>query len=256
MNTEILTNIVITDIISVSTLYTPEGISKRRENRDKWAIIVKYEGETVYTIEGKKHLSNSTHVNILPKGCSYDWKCTKAGHYIAIEFNSPSESRELLTFSVSSSEKLIKQIKKLELEKTLKGDYSRLECIKGIYDIILTLLNSAPPKYTTTTKHKKIAPALDYIAQNYNQKLENDKLAALCGISTVYFRKLFTEVMKKTPTEYIQSLKIEKAKEMLISDYGSIGDIAGELGYLNIYDFSRTFKRIVGVSPKNFRVSI
>ena len=107
--------------------------------------------------------------------------------------------------------------------------------------------------YALFEKQQKIAPALDFIAKNYGQHLKNDDLAQLCNMSTVYFRKLFKEVMGKSPIEYIQTLKIEKAKEILKSDYGSISDIAYELVYQNIYDFSRTFKKIVGVSPKNFK---
>ena len=39
---------------------------------------------------------------------------------------------------------------------------------------------------------------------------------------------------------------------MLLGEYGSITDIALSLGYANIYDFSRTFKRIAGISPKKY----
>jgi len=39
---------------------------------------------------------------------------------------------------------------------------------------------------------------------------------------------------------------------MLNSDYGSISDIAQSLGYLNIYDFSRAFKKYVGISPSKY----
>ena len=46
---------------------------------------------------------------------------------------------------------------------------------------------------------------------------------------------------------------IKKAKEMLKSDYGSITDIAQSLGYFNIYDFSRAFKNIYHISPREWR---
>jgi YesN/AraC family two-component response regulator len=51
---------------------------------------------------------------------------------------------------------------------------------------------------------------------------------------------------------YVKKLKIKKAKEMLESDFGSISDIAHSLGYSNIYDFSRDFKKQVGVSPTKY----
>lgn len=253
MSRELLSKLVITDIVSISTLYNNAGSAKSRANRSLWAIIIKYEGETVYTCKGKDYLSNLNNIIILPKGCSYNWKCTKSGHYSVIEFDSPATYDGILSFNVQSGEKIYKTIQKLERDKILKKELVSLECIKEAYEIIITLLQSAPHKYRPSVKQQKIAPALDFIANNYTKKLGNDMLAGLCGISTVYFRKLFTEITEKTPSEYIQGVKIEKAKEMLKSDHGTISDIAMELGYQNIYDFSRSFKKLIGISPKQFK---
>ena len=46
--------------------------------------------------------------------------------------------------------------------------------------------------------------------------------------------------------------KLEKAKEMLRSDYGSLSDLATSLGYSGLYDFSRDFKKHVGVAPSKY----
>ena len=95
-----------------------------------------------------------------------------------------------------------------------------------------------PKKYLPTEKMSKITPALEYIANNYNKKIKNDVLANLCNLSTVYFRKLFTEIIGSSPISYVHELRIKKAKEMLKSDHDSFFNIASSLGYLNIYDFS------------------
>ncbi len=52
--------------------------------------------------------------------------------------------------------------------------------------------------------------------------------------------------------EYVKSLKIKKACEMLGGDFGSITDISVSLGYPNIYDFSRDFKTHTGISPLKY----
>jgi len=103
-----------------------------------------------------------------------------------------------------------------------------------------------------TEKQKKIAPALEYISKHYNEKITNEALASVSGLSVVYFRKLFAAGMGVSPIAYARKLRIEKAKEMLKSDYGSISDVAESLGYLTIYDFSRDFKKHTGVSPSKF----
>ena len=103
-----------------------------------------------------------------------------------------------------------------------------------------------------TDKQAKIAAATEYISQNYGKKITNDGLAEIVGLSTVYFRKLFAEIMGVSPISYARQIRIEKAKEMLKSDYGTLSDMALSLGYANLYDFSRDFKKHTGTSPSKY----
>ena len=77
-------------------------------------------------------------------------------------------------------------------------------------------------------------------------------LATITGFSTVYFRKLFTSMMGVSPITYVHRFRIEKAKEMLKSDYGTLSDMAQSLGYSSLYDFSRDFKKHTGVAPSKY----
>ena len=253
MGNSILSNLIVNKIFTASTMYNKENVENRRNNRERWAIILKYEGETVYFSRGKQYLSNANNIVILPKGVSYKWRCTRSGHYSVIEFDSESESEEILSFSLKSSEKILKLFKNLELKRMQDKENLGLESMKDLYTVLSMLAAVEPKKYQPTEKHQKLATALEYMTQNYNIKIRNDELAALTGVSTVYFRKLFTEVMGQSPIDYIQSLRIQKAKEMLQSDYGSITDVASALGYQSIYDFSRAFKKRVGMSPIQYK---
>jgi len=58
--------------------------------------------------------------------------------------------------------------------------------------------------------------------------------------------------MGVSPITYAKQLRIEKAKEMLKSDYGTLSDIAQSLGYSSLYDFSRDFKKHTGVAPSKY----
>ena len=75
-------------------------------------------------------------------------------------------------------------------------------------------------------------------------------------MSTVYFRKTFTEVMGLSPIAYVQRLRMEKAKEMLRSDYGTLTELSLSLGYPSLYDFSRAFKKHVGVAPSKYAIDM
>ena len=252
MSKDILSDLVITKVCSVSTLYTLKNAKASRKNRSHWAIIIKYEGETVYTVGGKEILSDIHHIIILPKGCSYDWRCTEAGHFSTVEFDSEATCQDIFSFSVKNGEKILKMFKELEYKRNLKQPMAEMESIRDTYAIILALAKSAPERYLPTDKQHKIAPAVEYILQNYNKRITNDELAALTGLSTVYFRKLFVEIMGTSPVTYAHEVRIKKAKEMLGSDYGTLTDLAQSLGYSSLYAFSRDFKKHTGITPSKY----
>lgn len=253
MKENILSNLIITWVHSASNLYTPKGTLAKRNDRPCWAAVIKYEGETVYTSCGKRFLSDIDHIVILPKGCSYEWQCTKTGHFFIIEFESEQTHPEPISFSVKNGERILKMFKELEYKRNLKRPMTAPESIRDLYSIILALAATERERYVPTEKQQRLAPALVYISKHYNGHITNDSLAEVAGMSTVYFRKQFAEVMGKSPIAYAHELRIEKAKEMLKSDYSSLSDIALSLGYAGLYDFSRDFKKHTGVPPSKYK---
>lgn len=252
MEYDFLSNLIIKKIHSVTAMFSEADKKSKRVNRPYWAIIHKYEGETKYYCNGKYYFSNSDNMIILPKGSTYEWSCTKSGHYYCIEFDSDLTSKEILPVQNIDSEKIFKLFKEAEYKHLLKQPLYELECIKDTYLIILEMLGRQSKKYIPANRSEKLKPVMEYIAKNYNSTIKNDDLSYLAGMSTVYFRKLFTSVYGTSPINYIHKLRIKKAKEMLQSDYSSITDIALALGYTNIYDFSRDFKKHTGISPNKY----
>lgn len=252
MENHILSDLIISKVNSITTMYNEEGAGTTRTDRPCWAVIIKYEGETVYRTKDQTIRSNKNNIVLLPKGCTYEWTCTRSGHYAGIEFDSDKTLDRILSFPVSDGEKFLSIFRELEYKRILKSPLYELECIKEVYSLLLKLNRAVPKSYVPTEKQNRLRPAIDFIAKNYNTIIRNDDLADLTGLSTVYFRRLFTEVYGMSPITYIHTLRIRKAKEMLRSDYGNITDIALTLGYTNIYDFSRVFKKYTGISPSQY----
>ena len=248
----ILSDLVITEIQSVTDIYSEKTAHSERINRERWAVVLKYEGETEYICNGKKYISDNHNPVILPKGCSYNWKCIKAGHFYSMEFMSDLTYDNILSFSIKDDKKLFDSLKDMEYKMLLKKDFYKTECMAAAYNIIVSLEKSVLKKYIPDTKQAKISAAIDYILKNYNTVITNDFLASLTGCSTVYFRKLFYEIYGISPIKYINNLRIAKAKEILNNDYSSVGDVASMLGFNSIYDFSRAFKTHTGSSPSEY----
>lgn len=251
MDKEILSNLIVTNVYSSTTMYTEKNTRIKKNNRHGWAFVLKFEGETVYTQNGREYTSDINSILILPKGCSYEWKCTRSGHFTIVEFDSDVTCENIFCFPVKNGEKYLTRFQRIEYITTLKETGYILEAMKEVYSILQKLVQS-PKNYLPSDKSTKISPALEYIAKNYSKPITNEELARLTGMSCVYFRKTFTEVIGESPIAYAHSLRIKKAREMLESDYSSISNIAYSLGYSNIYDFSRDFKKHTGKSPSKY----
>ena len=251
MEIDFLSDLIITKVYSVNTIFTKENAETRRINRPMWAIVLKYEGETIYKTSAVT-ISNAENMVILPKGSSYNWTCTKAGHYCIIEFECEGSYPDIFSFKITNSDAILKIFKELEYKMLSKAPFYQLDCITGTYTILLKLLKSLLPNYLPPSKTVRIKPALDYMTQNYDKSMSNDELAKIADMSTIYFRKIFTETMGIAPIQYLHKLRIEKAKNMLKSDYGKISDIALTVGYANVYHFSKMFKSHTGVSPSEY----
>ena len=98
-----------------------------------------------------------------------------------------------------------------------------------------------------------IKKILDYINLNYSQPLTAAELTALSNYSEYYFMKLFKQYTGKTLIAYINDLRIEKAKPMLLHSDSSVTEIALEVGFNNTSYFIKKFQQATGMSPHKFR---
>ncbi len=98
-----------------------------------------------------------------------------------------------------------------------------------------------------------IAPALDYIENNYMNKISIDELALLCHLSTVHFRRVFQNIMNTNPVDYITSVRIMNACNLLHSSNLSILSIAEQSGFRSLSNFNRHFSDTMCTTPTEFR---
>jgi transcriptional regulator GlxA family with amidase domain len=99
-----------------------------------------------------------------------------------------------------------------------------------------------------------IARSQTWIADNYEQANPVEKMTRLSGLNSRTFKRRFRSSTGYTPLEYVQTLRIEEAKQMLETSNEPIDDIAEAVGYEEPNSFRRLFKRTTGVSPKQYRL--
>ncbi len=102
-------------------------------------------------------------------------------------------------------------------------------------------------------KTNRLSGVEEYIAENYFKKdFDYDKLLKLSGLSYSYFKKLFISKYGYPPVKYITLLRVNRAKELLQTSKFTVSEVAVMCGFENVYYFSNVFKKLTGVSPKNY----
>ena len=98
-----------------------------------------------------------------------------------------------------------------------------------------------------------IDKAKDYILANFQRDISLDDISREIDISPYYFSKIFKENTGENFIDYLTTLRIDKAKELLETTDMSMKELCGEVGYANPNYFSRIFKKIVGLSPTEYK---
>jgi AraC family transcriptional regulator len=99
----------------------------------------------------------------------------------------------------------------------------------------------------------KLKQVLGYIEAHLSEDISLENLATLVKISPCYFSRLFKQSMQVPPHQYIIRQRVELAKRLIRKSDFAIADISVLCGFSHQSHLNRHFKRIVGVSPNNFR---
>ena len=98
-----------------------------------------------------------------------------------------------------------------------------------------------------------IREAISFVEQNFQNNITVEDIAGFCNLNRSYFGKIFRDAMGKSPQEFLISYRMTKAAELLKLTDLTIGDISNAVGYPSQLHFSRAFKNVYQVSPRQWR---
>lgn len=120
-------------------------------------------------------------------------------------------------------------------------------------DALVRSLASVEPGQGNGLRDFYIKEAFAFIEQNFQNDISVEAIAAACGLNRSYFGKIFRESTGKSPQEFLISYRMTKAAELLKLTTLSISNIGNAVGYSNQLHFSRAFKNVYGISPRQWR---
>ena len=104
-------------------------------------------------------------------------------------------------------------------------------------------------------KITQIKPAVDFIEENYEKPITLSMIAKATHLSVSRLAHLFKEQMGITLIDYLTNVRINHAKRLLISTDKNCTSVCFDVGYNNQSYFTRTFKQLVGMTPRQYRLS-
>jgi transcriptional regulator GlxA family with amidase domain len=99
---------------------------------------------------------------------------------------------------------------------------------------------------------RPFAGVIDWIREHLDEALDVERLAQQAGMSPRHFHRRFTETVGETPARFVETLRLDRARELL-QTARSLKQVAAQTGYANQGQFSKAFVRRFGVSPGLFR---
>lgn len=220
-------------------------------NRASHGLVLYPEGGSEFSfLDGKHILPLDSSIVYLPKGSDYDVASQDSCDCYAINFDTTTPftcSPFLVT--VRNLGYFLDAFRRADREFKMSRAGGIMSCKSILCGIISTLQFEYSLGYVSNSAQSMLAPALECIHETYTENTPTiPELARLCGVSSEYFRSVFRRTYGKPPVKYIADLRLERARELILSGMYSISDAAYLSGFSDPSYFSREFKKHFGVT--------
>ena len=220
-------------------------------NRASHGIAVFLDGDMTIHFDCKKVKVTKNTIVYFPKGSNYIIKKKKDADCYCINFQLADDTVfEPFAFKIKNINNYMESFKQSKKAWSKKDPGHPAKVKAELYQIIYNMQTEYRIPYGNASV---IQPALDYIHSNYDKEtISVSYLAELCQISTVHLRNTFVKRFAVPPIQYINHLRLSRAKELLDSQMYAVSETCFLSGYKDESYFSRAFKRHFGMPPSEY----
>jgi len=122
--------------------------------------------------------------------------------------------------------------------------------------LLASFIHAGPFKSATETKEgNSVDQSINFMLENLTKKLKVCDIALEIGYSTSHFCRLFLSKTGHSPIDYFIQLKVQRACRLLENPGLTVADVAREMGFEDQFYFSRVFRKVMEISPAEYRKS-
>lgn len=192
----------------------------------------------------KKLTLGEDHLLFLPPDCKHTFKSDTSNEFLVLDISNTMFNKCDVNKLVGGKEVLLDDKWKAIRYLLLKEAESK-KVSSSIDDLFFYCYN--------LISDENIPDSLKYINENFTEEIDLKKLATIEHYNISYYSEWFKNKMNISPIEYIQNLRVKKAKELLLNTNLTILQISQIIGYEHNSSFTRIFKYIEKITPTEFR---
>lgn len=215
--------------------------------RDHWLLHYVVSGKGIFVRDGKVYPVNAGEIFIIPPFVETFYKADSKNpwRYTWIGFQTEEELPEAFNSPVIKFSGCGGVFEDMYRCRNMENGKSAFLSAK-IWELISIVLESG------NTEPDYVEKALHCINSEYMNNLTVSEIARRFNIDRCYFSTLFTKAMGVSPSHYLINLRLEKAANLMLT-YGESPSVAAmSVGYTDIYNFSKSFKKKYGLSPRQY----
>ena len=245
---------------------------------NEWDLIYVTEGKVDFIVNGESVSANKGEVILMPGGTLHSassdacaFQCLNFGlHELVLNVLSVRDAFRFFYRNIyvpkthyTSDDGNICSIAD-EIFSAFYDDHSESFCRLSTLGNIARLFACILEKelYTETTgnvpdasdKINLLKPVLEYIETHFSEEIKLSTLSKIVGMNENYFCRFFHSLIRQTPINYVTNYRVEQAANMLTASNSSVTDIAFRCGFNDTGYFIKSFKKIKGVTPKQFQL--
>ncbi len=237
---------------------------EREDGIDEYIFIFCTEGRGTIIVEGKEYTLHENEAFCIPRFRGHRYFASEDDPWsiLWVHFKGedtcyfPIEDCQVVAFTTQHATNRMHFLFDL-LFRVLEGNYTlgNFIYISQVLSLILAETYHREKSNSTLEQNKHVTNVVKYMYGHLDENLTLDQIVEEFDLSKSYLNAVFQKYTQHAPMDFFINLKMKRACELLRSTDTYVYEVAQRLGYSDPYYFSRIFKRVVGMSPSEYKHS-